>query len=51
MYMDTVVIAGILAVAGTVLVAVGVAIAIWMDSEDPEVERRQHGKDDKNHQQ
>lgn len=46
MYMDTVVIAGILAVAGTVLVAVGVAIAIWMDSEDPEVERHHRGKDE-----
>lgn len=39
MYMDTVVLAGILAVAGTVLVAVGVAIAIWLDSTDPEVEK------------
>lgn len=46
MYMDTVVIAGILAVVGTVLVAVGVAIAIWMDSEEPEVERHRPGRED-----
>ena len=36
---------GILAVVGTILVAVGFAIAIWMDSEDPEVERQQRQRE------
>ena len=46
MYMDTVVLADILAVAGTVLVAVGVAIAIWLDSSDPEMEKNRRHRED-----